>query len=274
MESPENLETARKRIIKLAEDPALKPFLNEALAGLESAIERNNPSNYLLLKESKAHPELIVPLGRLVYGPEMEELAKELKLSLRNNAQGYIGNINFEQAEDLSRGLEGFMTTPSLFVEKLKLLLSGEAYDGSGNKHDPKKLEKAFKEITEVRNPWRAEWLGHRYSKQENQLQVTYNKFVDGKLTKVTEPLDEDTLMENRTPGISLESWIENPTSQGLPRKTVEKGSLYFWHPRDKSVAWFNANAGRSYLDCNWDAQNSNDEVGVAVVREKNSNKK
>ena len=269
------LEKAKETIVKLAENQALlKPFLNVVLADLESAIERISPSNYLLLPESKEHPDLTVSLGKVSYGPEMEELAKGLKLNLRNNAQGYIGNINFEQAESLCEGLEGFMTTPSLFVEKLRLLRSEEAYDAQGNKHDSKRLDQAFNEITEVRNPWRAEWLGHRYSKQENQLQVTYNKFVDGKLTKVTEPLDEDTLMENRTPGISLESWIENPTSQGLPRKTVEKGSLYFWHPRDKSVAVFNANAGWSYLNCNWNTQFSNDEDGVAVVREKNSNKK
>ena len=158
---------------------------------------------------------------------------------------------------------------PSYFVEKLKLLKSGEAFNRNGNKHDHKRLELAFKEITEVRNPWRAEWLNHRYSKQDSRLQVTYHKFVNGKLEKVTEPLNEDTLMQDRAPGISLDDWIENPTSQGLPRKSVKEGSLYFWHPRENRVARFGAGAGRSDLGCDGGPMGSYSVVGVAVARKK-----
>jgi len=264
------LEKAKETIVKLAENQALlKPFLNVVLADLESAIERISPSNYLLLPESKEHPDLTVSLGKVSYGPEMEELAKGLKLNLRNNAQGYIGNINFEQAESLCEGLEGFMTTPSLFVEKLRLLRSEEAYDAQGNKHDSKRLDQAFNEITEVRSPWRSECLNHRYSQKGNEIFVTYHKFVNGKLEQVTEPLDEDTLMQDKTPGISLDDYIENPNSQGLPRKSVKKGSLWYWHPREGRVARFDADADWADLNCNGGPRYSVSDDGVAVVREK-----
>ena len=152
---------------------------------------------------------------------------------------------------------------------KLRLTKSGDAYDGAGNKHDPKRLEKAFKEITEIRNNWRSEWLNHSYSQKEIEMFVTYHKFVNGKLKKVTELLDPDTLMEKRTPGISLEDWIENPTSQGLPRKSVKEGRLCYWQPTKGCVSGFDSFLGGYVLDCNWNFLVSYSELGVAVVREK-----
>ena len=98
-------------------------------------------------------------------------------------------------------------------------------------------------------------------------MNVTYHKFVNGKLELVTETLDEDTLTKDKR--ISLEDWMNNQTSQGLPRKDVEKGSLYFWSPTDGSVVRFYAGAGRVDLDCDRDPAVSDPAVGVRVVREK-----
>ena len=56
--------------------------------------------------------------------------------------------------------------------------------------------------------------------------------------------------MENKIPGISLDSWLKNPTKQGLPRSNVAEGDLSYWHPRDQSVAWFDANSGGADLNC------------------------
>ena len=265
------LEKAKEIVIKLAkdteEDKEFNPIVKDFLANLEGILTRRNSFNYLLLPDTKEHPELITSLTRLAYGPEVQKVAEKLDLNLENNEQGYVGNINFNQAEQIALGLEGLMETPSLFIEKLRILKSGKGYDAQGNKHDPKRLERAFNEITEAKEPWRSQWLNHSYSQKDNQIKVTYHKFVNGKLEQVTEPLDEDTLMHDKLPGISLDDYIENPTSQGLPRKSVKEGSLMYWHPREGRVAWFHADAGRADLYCDGGPRYSDSGGGVAVAK-------
>ena len=80
-----------------------------------------------------------------------------------------------------------------------------------------------------------------------------------------SEKLDADTLMKDRTPGISLSSLLENPTEQGLPRADVKKGSINYWKPLtdNNSVAWFNANCGRAILNCNRYPSNQVSSLGV-----------
>ena len=273
MDNIENLEKAKERINKMAEDfkgdKTLKPILRDFLMNLEEVIQKKDPSNYLLLPQNKDHSDLLVTLTRLAYGSEVQTIAEELKLRLGNNDQGFIGDITFEKAKKLCLGLDGFMTTPSYFVEKLKLLNSGKAFDGAGRNLSSSKANQALNDITELRNPWRAEWLNHKYSQKDSGIFVTYTKFVNGKLELVTEHLDEDTLMEDKTPGISLDDWVNNPTSQGLPRKDVKKGSLYFWKPRENSVAGFGAGAGWVGLYCFWDHAGSYSALGVRLIREK-----
>ncbi len=265
------LEKAKEIAIKLAkdseEDKEFNPLVKDFLANLEEILKKRTPTNYLLLPETKEHPELITNLTRLTYGPEVQKIAEKLGLNLRNNEQGYVGNITFKQAEQIALGLEGLIETPSLFVEKLRILKSGKGYDAQGNKHDPKRLERAFKEITEVSSFWRAQWLNHSYSQKDGIIQVTYHKFVNGKLEQVTEPLDEDTLMQDKLPRISLEDYVENPTSQGLPRKSVKEGSLWYWHPREGGVAGFVADADGAGLYCNGNPRCSYSVVGVAVAK-------
>jgi len=53
--------------------------------------------------------------------------------------------------------------------------------------------------------------------------------------------LDEETLRENRLPGISLDSYFEHPTSQGFPRKDIESGATYYWNPQNGSGAGLDA---------------------------------
>ena len=267
-----DLAKAKTEVAKLVKafetDSEIKPVVSRFFRELEEIAERRDPSNYLLLPETDTHPELKTNLTRLSYAPEVQKIAEKLRLNLGNNSQGYVGNLTFKQAEQIAEGLEGIVETPSLFVEKLKILRSGKGYDANGNKQDTKKLENAFNELTEVRNPWRAQWLNHQYSlNKEDKLQVTYHKFVDGKIKPVTELLDLDTLMEDRLPGIDLIDYIENSTSQGLPRKSVKKGKTYFWHPRDGAVARFDAYADWSNLGCVRNPQYSGDAVGVAVAK-------
>src|SRR3989344_4015972 len=255
------------RYIIEEDDKKLKDLEKEVEQRIQDLEKSKDHSNYLLLPENKEHPELLFSLNRLSYNVEVELAAKKLEFKLKNS-QGYIVGINFDQAEKISNSLNGFMNTPSLLAEALKIMKSGEGYDGLGNKLQSTKLKEAFKEITEVKLSWRAEWLGHNYSRKDGEMQVTYTKFVNGKLTKVTEPLDQKTLMKDKN--INLEDWINNPTSQGLPSNNVSDGSLRYWPPKKESVAWFDADASRAGLDCDWDPLGSVAGLGVRVVRKKN----
>jgi hypothetical protein len=81
-------------------------------------------------------------------------------------------------------------------------------------------------------------WLDAYFEKREDGFYV-----LTGNKTKA-EKLDKNTLMEDRTPGISLDSWLSNPTSQGLPRKNVAEGDLHYWSVSDGLVSMFKAGVG------------------------------
>ena len=150
----------------------------------------------------------------------------------------------FESHEELQKQRLSMIPIPE-FVEFLK--------------HTKYDFPEIYNEITEIRNPWRAEWLDAFFEKREDGMYVlTRNK------TKA-EKLDDDTLMEDKR--ISLKSWLNHPTNQGLPRKDVNEGGLYYWYPRDSSVARFGALSGRADLSCSRNPRNRNSALGVRAVR-------
>ena len=87
-------------------------------------------------------------------------------------------------------------------------------------------------------------------------MYINYNHVSDSSgnlVPKNSEVLDRNTLMSDKTPGISLENFLEkNHTSQGLPNKKVKSGDLYYWNPRsdNNSVARFVAVSDRALLYC------------------------
>ncbi len=113
-----------------------------------------------------------------------------------------------------------------------------------------------YKDITEVRNPWRAEWLDADFKVINEKLHVNYNHILDknGNLTpKNSELLNSNTLMQDKTPRINLENYLNNfHTHQGLPNKNVGPGDLYYWYPRSDNnlVARFFADSDRAVLGC------------------------
>ena len=131
--------------------------------------------------------------------------------------------------------------------------------------HTKDNFPEIYREITEVRSPWRAEYLDAYFEKRKDGLYI-----LTGNRTK-PEKLDEDTLMEYRIPGISLDDYLSRAhTSQGLPRRDVKKGNLYFWHPRNGSVAGFGAYVSRAYLYCDRFHSYGYSVLGVrAVAQEK-----
>jgi len=175
-----------------------------------------------------------------------------------------------------NQNLDGYIHVPSLnlYFTKERILEGKNWYDchkdlQSNNQRMPTipefieflKYSKlnfpdVYKDITEVRDPWRGEWLDADFKLKGKDLYINYNHILDSKgnlIPKNSEIIDKNTLMKDKTPGISLDDYIlKNHTSQGLPNKNVKSGDFYYWFPKsdNNSVAWFVAYSGRA--DLNW----------------------
>ena len=123
-----------------------------------------------------------------------------------------------------------------------------------------------YDEITEVRNPWRAEWLDANFKVENKGLLKKGELYILTENESKKEKL-EDCLMEDKTPGIDLNDWIngKNISSQGLPNKNISSGSLYYWHPRsdNNSVAGFGAGGSRADLGCSGNPSDADSSLGV-----------
>ena len=198
----------------------------------------------------------MVSIHKLGLTPEIQKL--NLSLSNTNKESDgtpYIGNINHANALSLAEKAGGFVLSTLEATDLLHRLMHGidkneKVYYANGTEVPVKVLEYMFNEMTEIRNPWRSEWLHASFGNKT----ITYPKFdSSGNRVIVTEPLDKDTLMKDKIPGISLADYLKNPTSQGLPRKNAGDGSLYYWHPVDERVAGLFAGCAWVGLVCSWD---------------------
>lgn len=157
----------------------------------------------------------------------------------------------------------GYMLTGRQEVDFLRLVKSGKAFDGNGKRIESGKLHDLFNDITEVRSPWRAEWIDAKFGDKT----ITYHKInKDGSIREVTESLG-DALMQDKTPGISLDSWLKTADKHGMPTSKTKEGSLCYWYLRENAVAWFNADSSRAYFNCGGDPANRDDSLGARVAR-------
>src|SRR3989344_3945337 len=212
----------------------LAKSLLETSVPIITPAEVEKPQDYLLLPQTREHPEIPISLTRLVYNPEMQAVGQRLSINLQNNSnistlypQGYLGNINHAQSLQINKALDGINPPLNLFVEFLNQLRSGNAFYANGNRI-PKSFSDSFlDDILTVRSPYRAEWFDNVFHKQGRTDKTKYHKFdTSGQLVEVTEQLDPATLMEDKQ--VSLDDWLSNPTSQGLPRVDVATGNLYY----------------------------------------------
>jgi len=128
-----------------------------------------------------------------------------------------------------------------------------------------------YNEITEVRSPWRSEWLDADFKVENKDLFVYFHVFKNGNIIGKKEKLDENILMEDKTPGISLEGWLKDSTKQGLPKQNIASGNLYYWFPRsdNNSVARFLANVGWVDLNCYRFPSDQLSSLGVRAAKQR-----
>lgn len=169
----------------------------------------------------------------------------------------HLGKNWFESHQKLQNSGEK-MLTPLEFVEFLKY-----------TKQNHKDI---YNEITEVRAPWRAEWLDAYFKLKNNKLYINSNHtYQNGNLIPQTsEVLQVNTLMKDKIPGISLEDYLQNPTKQGFPTKKTKSGNLFCWAPMsdDNSVERFDAGIYRANLSCNTNPSGRYSVLGVRAAKQ------
>lgn len=232
-----------------------------------------NTSDWIVIPEEFVDEryKISVDPARLSYNFVVEMAERELDLTLKNTGtdsmqRSYVGKIGWQESMNIldTLGVSGMQIITA--TDFLRLLGEGarekiDVYTESGKKLDSKYLGAVRSDIIGLKNPWRAEWLDDSFERREGGLYVlTRNKTN-------AEKLDENTLMQNRTFGINLESWISNPTSQGFPRSDVEEGELYYCAPKDERVARFVAipSSAGLYSDRNFSGYA---DLGVRAVKQ------
>jgi len=252
-----------------------------------SATELKNPEEYIFLPGKKyndfMYDDCCVSMHRLGATPEVSAAAQTLGLQVsntarENNGKEYIGNINWFQAMSLTASLGGYVLDLRQFADFLLLLKSGDAVDGNGKKIPATQLKEIFNEITEVRNPNRAEWLDADFKVKGKELYIHYNhRTVSGTLTPQNKELLTDYLTENKTPGIYMHDWLQTANNHGLPKSTIAEGNLYYWAPMkdNKSVARFDADSVGVGLFCDRDPGYSGGSLGLfaSISASQNENK-
>jgi len=196
---------------------------------------------YSLINESMPEGTEKTSTSDFVYVP-----ATGLYVARERSHKGLNWN---ESHEALSQEGARMITIPE-FAEFLKYLKGNPSAENT----------ETYNDVTQVRSPWRAEWLDACFEKRGRQWNIS-----TGNRSK-TEKL-EGALMKDRTPGISIDSWLENPDSSGLPRQDIDKGDLYYWSPRDGAVARFDADSDGTGLGCDWYPSYGYSVLGVRPVK-------
>ena len=193
-------------------------------------------------------PISITPdLNGFVYVPS-------LKLYIQKQKQLDGKNWNDAHEELIKQGLK--MPTIEEFRQFLNYL-----------KQNPNKENTdIYDKITQVRSPWRSEWLDASFKKEGKDMFIVYHIFQGNSIAEKKEKLS-DYLAKDKTPGISLEKWLKEANTQGLPKSEIENGNLYYWAPVSGRVARFYADSDRASLYCNRSPDDSYSGLGVRGIK-------
>ena len=231
-----------------------------------------NQKDFIIL-EGRDHityqyPDLEVAIHKLGLSPTVEALGSGLRNTAKErDGTPYIGSITHQQALNLNQRLGNLTLTPRQGIDlklALEKALAGEKiYYADGSLVDNTGvLSTMHNEMFGVNGPWRGEHLDASFSKKGRQIQITYHKInPDGSVEKTTEPL-EKCLMKDCY--IDLGSC----NAQGMPTREG-KDSQFWYHPRENSVARFNALSDGAGLDCYGGSGGSDSSLGVRAARVK-----
>ncbi len=171
---------------------------------------------------------------------------------------------NWYKAHESLTAEGSFMLTPRQFFDFVLALDSRKRiYRGDGKSADASLRNKLLNEIRAKRVPWRAEWLDAYFVAFKGRLymQSEHRKLPDGRIIPMISEPFEKCLMEDAY--VDLES----ANKQGLPTRKSRSNEVYYWYPRDRTVAWFGVDSDKVRLGCNEDPQLSYPVLGVRPAK-------
>lgn len=225
-------------------------------------------------------------MAPIIYIPDMgefERTKKYLDLHDVNYSTDFKSvNINTNKASDK------YIEVPScgLLVPKEKTLFNYTSAEAQAELFSQNKKTLSFYEFTEFAkeakrqdkdfykklinktDKWEGEWLDAKFVGVGKNMRIIYHTFENGQIVEKSEKLDQNTLRQNISPGISLESWIKNPTPQGLPKQSVQSGETYWWAPENNTVAGFDSYPDRVSLSARALPSWRNSDVGVRAAEQ------
>jgi len=166
-----------------------------------------------------------------------------------------IGALGWKASHEFLGFKDSRMLTPMEFVEFLNYL----------RKNPSEENTQIYENITQVKEKG-SEFLDAYFERRDDGLYVlTRNKTH-------TEKLDPNTLIQNmgHDPGISLDDWLENPTSQGLPRVDVKRGEMGYLNPHSSIISGFGTGFKGAFLGTGLESSSTYEgcRVGVRAVKE------
>ena len=207
-----------------------KPYQDEDF----SKLDKLTKSDYIWLPQPKSKYTF--------YHPKLEKDGIPVAKQNKYYNQNWFDAHSSLQQEGLT------MLTIKEFIDFLNTLKT-DAHDLSGNKIPESERLEIYNEITQKKNPWRAEWLDSDFKVVNGILHINSNhRKTNGNLIpQVSEPL-EDCVMQD--------CWVDLNLSnkQGLPTQKTRRQETYFWYPKrnNNSVARFFADTYGAVLSCYW----------------------
>ena len=155
------------------------------------------------------------------------------------------------------------MPTIPEFIEFVKYIKSPEGQAKVNN------ANKILDEILTIRDPFRGEWLDAKFyvRTKNDKLYITYHTFnKKGNIIKKEEELTDHLRADIIMTGLNLDSWLNDHTKQGLPKKDCPEGNLNYSCPVLGTIGLFNTSTIGLHLDFHLDSNYSNPNIGVRCV--------
>jgi hypothetical protein len=249
-----------------------------------SQIADQDTSNWVMIPHEFTNGKysLIFDPARISHNSGVEKVGKELGINYENISKDslgreFIGENNWSDSLKLNLGLGNKTMNTQEFTDAGKLLYLGmqgeiKVYNAKGDQIKQETLKGYFEDIFQAKSPWRAEWIDADFKSKNDKLYINFNHRLNNQgilVPKNSQILAKNTLMQDKTPGISLESWIGNPTRQGLPKDSTNEGDLHYWSPGNdnNSVARFDASSVRAGLNCYGDPSSWYSFLGVRAAK-------
>ncbi len=168
-----------------------------------------------------------------------------------------------------------YMPTPAIFMPHFLNVIDAyknktRLFDAAGNPIPENELEDMYLHLTKDHiaayqggqtGAWT--WLDAQFEEQGEAMKIhTNHKVVNNKLKPQTIQDLEQCIKKDCYVDLEFNSQ-GFPTRESSSQNYIQGQNIYFWHPRNGSVARFGAGSGRADLGCDWYPDYMNSSLGV-----------